>query len=99
MRMHVDKSRRNDEAAGINLFQPLASRNSADRNDPVPFHCHVAIEPWISRSINDPSTADNQIEVSVLRAVGRRSAKPNRPNRQGDGPSSNSPDPQLWLCC
>ena len=60
--MNIDEARRNDQAGGVDL-QRCRSRRATDGRDAPALHRHVGEACGIARAIDQPTVAQDDIEV------------------------------------
>jgi len=60
MRVHIDKSRRNDQSFSFDLF-PGFPANPSNPDDVSFSDCHISIKSRVPGTIHDPSMPDNDI--------------------------------------
>src|SRR5579864_9255167 len=67
MRMNIDKSGGDNQTRGIDLADSRAWNGAADGCDPLSFHRDVAVEPGVSRTVDNSAAADDEIVLRRLR--------------------------------
>jgi hypothetical protein len=61
MRVHVDKTRRDDLIFGVDYFRGIGWIDSAEACDAAILNSYVRPKPWIASAIHNTSVSDYQI--------------------------------------
>ena len=65
MGMKVDKARRHQFAAGVDLLFAFG-RNPADFDDTAVFHGHIGFEQFAAEPVGDAAAADREVWQEIL---------------------------------